>query len=183
MSSPNFSPAVLAGSPMVGGPWTGCRKSAILKMKGGRAVEVTVVLEPERTDIRVTIHAPAATPEVEALAARILAEESGKILGFRGAEAVPLDPADILRFYGEEKEVRAQTAAGLYTVRQRLYELEERLAALRFARISHSEIINLKQVKALDLTFTGTIRITLADGTVCWASRRYVKKIKEVLGL
>ena len=127
--------------------------------------------------------APAATPEVEALAARILAEESGRILGFRGAEAVPLDPADILRFYGEEKEVRAQTAAGLYTVRQRLYELEERLAALRFARISHSEIINLKQVKALDLTFTGTIRITLADGTVCWASRRYVKKIKEVLGL
>ena len=75
------------------------------------------------------------------------------------------------------------TAAGLYTVRQRLYELEERLAALRFARISHSEIVNLRQVTALDLTLTGTIRITLSDGTVCWASRRYVKRIKEVLGL
>ena len=147
------------------------------------AVEVEVVLDPERRDIRVTICAPAVTPEVEALAARLLAEESGKILGFRGAEAAPLDPADILRFYGEEKEVRAQTAAGLYTVRQRLYELEERLAALRFARISHSEIVNLNQVRALDLTLTGTIRITLSDGTVCWASSRYVKRIKEVLGL
>ena len=147
------------------------------------AVEVEVVLDPERRDIRVTICAPAVTPEVEALAARLLAEESGKILGFRGAEAAPLDPADILRFYGEDKEVRAQTAAGLYTVRQRLYELEERLAALRFARISHSEIVNLRQVTALDLTLTGTIRITLSDGTVCWASRRYVKRIKEVLGL
>ena len=168
---------------MVRKPWTVQRKSPILGLKGGMAVEVEVVLDPERRDIRVTICAPAVTPEVEALAARLLAEESGKILGFRGAEAAPLDPADILRFYGEEKEVRAQTAAGLYTVRQRLYELEERLAALRFARISHSEIVNLKQVKALDLTFTGTIRITLADGTVCWASRRYVKKIKEVLGL
>ena len=147
------------------------------------AVEVEVVLDPERRDIRVKICAPAVTPEVEALAARLLAEESGKILGFRGAEAAPLDPADILRFYGEEKEIRAQTAAGLYTVRQRLYELEERLAALRFARISHSEIINLNQVRALDLTLTGTIRITLSDGTVCWASRRYVKRIKEVLGL
>ena len=51
-------------------------------------MKVEVVLEPERTDIQVTIHAPAATPEVEALAARILAEESGRILGFRGAEAV-----------------------------------------------------------------------------------------------
>ena len=147
------------------------------------AVEVEVVLEPERKDIWVTIHAPAATPEVKALAARILAEENGKLLGFRGTEAKPLDPAEILRFYGEDKEVRAQTAAGTYTVRLRLYELEERLAALRFARISHSEIVNLNQVKALDLTLTGTIRITLSDGTVCWASRRYVKKIKEVLGL
>ena len=51
-------------------------------------MKVEVVLEPERTDIQVTIHAPAATPEVEALAARLLAEESGTVLGFRGAEAV-----------------------------------------------------------------------------------------------
>ena len=114
---------------------------------------------------------------------RLLVEGNGTVLGFRGAEATPLNLADILRFYGEDKEVRAQTAAGLYTVRQRLYELEERLAALRFARISHSEIVNLRQVTALDLTLTGTIRITLSDGTVCWASRRYVKRIKEVLGL
>ena len=63
-------------------------------------MNVEVVLEPERTDIQVTIHAPAATPEVEALAARLLAEESGTVLGFRGAEAVPLDPADILRSLG-----------------------------------------------------------------------------------
>ena len=82
----------------------------------------------------------------------------------------------------EERREAAGLAAGEETA-PALRQEEERLAALRFARISHSEIINLKQVKALDLTFTGTIRITLADGTVCWASRRYVKKIKEVLGL
>ena len=35
----------------------------------------------------------------------------------------------------------------------------------------------------LDLTLTGTIRMTLEGGTVCWVSRRYVKKIKEALGL
>ena len=34
-------------------------------------MKVEVVLEPERTDIQVTIHAPAATAEVEALAARL----------------------------------------------------------------------------------------------------------------
>ena len=68
-------------------------------------------------------------------------------------------------------------------MRQRIYDLEKRFAAQRFARISHSEIVNLRKVTALDLTITGTIRITLSDGTVCCASRRYVRKIKEVLGL
>ena len=146
-------------------------------------MEVEIVLEPERKDVKVTIHAPASTPEIEALAASLTAEGTGAIPGFRGAQAALLETADILRFYGEDKEVRAQTAAGTYTIRLRLYELEERLSGLRFARISHSEIVNLGKVTALDLTFTGTVRITLADGTVCWASRRYVRKIKEVLGL
>ena len=122
-------------------------------------------------------------PELRELADRLAGVFLGPVPAFRAGETVFLEPGEVLRFYTDGKGVSAQTAEGVYSVRLRLYELEERLAALRFARISHSEIINLKQVKALDLTFTGTIRITLADGTVCWASRRYVKKIKEVLGL
>lgn len=69
-------------------------------------------------------------------------------------------------------------------MRLRLYELEERLDRHTFVRISHSEIVNLKRVTALDLSFSGTIKMTLADGAaVCYVSRRYVKKIKEALGL
>ena len=43
--------------------------------------------------------------------------------------------------------------------------------------------MNLKKVTALDLSLAGTIRMTLAGGGVCYVSRRYVKKIKEALGL
>lgn len=138
-------------------------------------------LDPGRTGVRVEIHASAITPEVEALLRRL--EDPETLLGFREGETVPLTADAVLRFYGEDKAVLAQTESGVYTVRQRLYELEERFAAHRFARISHSEIVNLKKVTALDLTLTGTIRVTLSDGTVCWASRRYVRRIKEVLGL
>ena len=94
-----------------------------------------------------------------------------------------MDPAEILRFYGEDKEVRAQTAEEVYTVRLRLYELEERLDRRVFVRVSHSEIINWKRVRALDLGLAGTIRVTLDGGLAAYVSRRYVKKIKEVLGL
>ena len=144
-------------------------------------MEIEVKLDPGRTGVRVEIHASAITPEVEALLRRL--EDPETLLGFREGEAVPLTADAVLRFYGEDKAVLAQTESGVYTVRQRLYELEERFAAHRFARISHSEIVNLKKVTALDLTLTGTIRVTLTDGTVCWASRRYVRRIKEVLGL
>lgn len=138
-------------------------------------------LDPARAGVRVEIYAPTMTPEVEALLERLEGPEF--LLGFREGEAVPLTAAEILRFYGEGKAVLAQTERGTYTARQRLYELEQKFSAHRFARISHSEIVNLKKVTALDLTLTGTIRVTLSDGTVCWASRRYVRRIKEVLGL
>jgi len=146
-------------------------------------VKVEVALEPDRKDVWVVIHAPAMTPDVAELAARLSAEGPGLLPGFRGTEVVPLDPNQILRFYGAEKEICAQTAEGSYTVRQRLYELETRLDRHQFVRISHSEIVNLRQVTGLDLSLTGTIRMTLTGGVVTYVSRRYVKKIKEALGL
>ena len=68
-------------------------------------------------------------------------------------------------------------------VKQRLYELEEQLAGTRFVRVSHSEIINLDKVTALDLSLSGTIRVTLAGGVTAYASRRYVKKLKQAAGI
>ena len=70
-----------------------------------------------------------------------------------------------------------------YTLRLRLYELEELLSPSRFARISNGEIVNLKAVTALDLSLTGTIQMTLTGGVVTYVSRRYVKKIKQTLNL
>ena len=71
----------------------------------------------------------------------------------------------------------------MYDLKERLYELEARLDRHTFVRISQSEIVNLHKVTALDLKLSGTIKMTPAGGTVCYVSRRYVKKIKEALGL
>lgn len=143
-------------------------------------MEVEVQLDPKLEQIRVVIHAPAMTPEVNQLAERLSGERPGFLPGFRGGEVKLLALEEI---YGEDKEIRAQTAAGIYTVRLRLYELEQRLSGRRFARISHSEIVNLDQVEALDLALTGTIRVRLHGGVTTYVSRRYVRRIKEALGI
>lgn len=70
-----------------------------------------------------------------------------------------------------------------YALRLRLYELEERLSPMRFVRISNSEIINLYLVKRLDLSLSGTICMELAGGATAFVSRRYVSKIKDILGI
>ena len=72
---------------------------------------------------------------------------------------------------------------GEYALRLRLYEAEQRLDSKTFVRISNSDIINLRKVKSFDLSFVGTICITLSNGTVTYVSRRSVAKIKQLLGM
>lgn len=149
-------------------------------------MKIEVRIDPQCGEVSLTVTAPAMTDQVRRLVGRLAQAGAERSLTvFQGERAVLLSPGDILRFYGEDKGVRCQTRDGQrYAVRRRLYELEEELAGTRFVRVSHSELVNLDRVTALDLTLTGTIKMTLEDGAaVCWVSRRYVKRIKQVLGL
>ena len=144
-------------------------------------MKVELRIDPGCGGVSVVINAPALTDEVKALAARL--EGGGVLVGWQGGRAVPLAAEDILRCYGEEKGVKCQTPGGVYDLKERLYELEGRLDRHTSVRISHSEIISLRKITALDLSLTGTIRVTLEGGAVSYVSRRYVRKIKEALGL
>lgn len=146
-------------------------------------MELNVNIDPAAKGVTVTITAPAETGELRDLLSLLSPWEP--IPGWRnGKVAAPLlDPHDVLCFYAADKEVYARTAEGDYLVKLRLYELEERLDPKRFVRVSNSEIVNLKQVTALDLSWSGTIKMTLTGGHICWVSRRNVKNIKKALGL
>ena len=114
------------------------------------------------------------TDEINALI-RKLSDESPQILsGFRNDTLEILDQSDILRLYASAGKVFAVTAKGEYTLHLRLYELEERLDKNCFTRISNSEIINLKKVKSFDLSFLGTICVSMSDGTVTYSSDKNI---------
>lgn len=105
------------------------------------------------------------------------------ISGFQNDVLEVLDPNDIIRIYSASQKVFVITKKGEYTTTLRLYEFEELLDNRAFIRISHSEILNLKLIKHFDLSFVGTIRVSLLDGTASFVSRRYVAKIKQTLGI
>jgi hypothetical protein len=89
--------------------------------------------------------------------------------------------ARIVSAYAEGQKVFVRTDDGIYSVQNKLYELEKELGESSFVRISKSEIVNIKKIRSLDLSVTGTIRITMKDGYEAYVSRRNVAKIKEKL--
>lgn len=123
------------------------------------------------------------TEEVYSLVRKLSADFPAVISGFKEEKIEILEPKDLIRIYASTGKVIAVTNCGEYLLKLRLYEVEERLDQNFFVRISNSEIINLKRVSTFDLSLAGTISIKLDDGTVSYVSRRYVAKIKKILGV
>ena len=139
-------------------------------------MRVKIEIDQSLREAEVTIRTPEITDEV-LLARRML--ETEQLIGYREGEAVPLSIGSLLRIFTEDQKVYAQTAAGVFQLRQRMYRLEELLDKSVFLRISHAEIVNSRAILRLDLSVSGTIGVELQGGIRTFASRRYVKKIRE----
>ncbi len=144
-------------------------------------MDIEIKIDPEYKIPKVIILTDKVSEEIDLLVARLSREAPQLISGFRDNELRLLDQDEIVRVYSCGGKIIAATNDGEYTLRQRLYEMEERLDTKKFVRISNSELINLKMVKKFDLSFVGTICVTFKDSTVTYVSRRYVSKIKNIL--
>lgn len=121
--------------------------------------------------------------EINEVVKRLSEARPNMIAGFKNDIVEVLDTSGIYRIFAASGKVFAETNHGEFALRIRLYEAEERLDGKIFVRISNSEIINLKKVKNFDLSFAGTICVTLSNGMVTYVSRRYVARIKQLLGI
>lgn len=151
--------------------------------QGGGGMQVELKIDSAYAEPKVVIMAASVTEEVNWILKRLSEEIPQVISGRRDEKIEVLEEEEIVKVYANGGKVFAVTDKGEYVLRLRLYEAEERLDSRRFVRISNSEIINLKKVSCFDLSFTGTICVKLSDHTTAYVSRRYVSKIKKILGL
>ena len=145
-------------------------------------MQVEIKLDGSYTDPKAIILTASMTEEVSS-AVKKLSEEPPLLLGYKGEMIEILEENDLIQMYANSGKVFAVTQQGEYVLRLRLYELEKRLPANQFVRISNSEIINLKKADHFDLSFTGTICVQLINGAITYVSRRYVSKLKKILGI
>ncbi|MBR3294246.1 MAG: LytTR family transcriptional regulator [Oscillospiraceae bacterium] len=146
-------------------------------------MQVEVRIDAAQHEPRVIILTDQMTEDVQNLVRSLTEHGSHLIAGFSEDTVTLLDERELLRIYAASGKVYAVTDKGEYLLRSRLYELEARLAGASFVRISNSEIVNLKRVRHFDLSLAGTICVTLSDGSRSYVSRRFVSKIKNMLGI
>lgn len=121
---------------------------------------------------------------VESLAERISMAVNDDIAAIApNGDKCMISGFDIVRFYADGTKVMADANNQKYSIPKKLYELEESLDPKLFFRISKSEIINLKKIRRLDMSITGTIKVIMKDDSESYTSRRNVAKLKQVLNL
>jgi len=146
-------------------------------------VKIEIKIDENCTEPKIIIETDKVTDEIKEIFNRLSVPQSQMLAGFIDDEVIVLNPNQIYRVYALNGKVYAETENSTYILKLRLYEVEERLNNYSFVRISNGDIVNLKKVKGFDLSLTGTIRVALLNGTVTYVSRRYVSKIKQLLGI
>lgn len=147
-------------------------------------MDVEVKIDAAQSEPRIIIITDKLTDKVQDIIAALENVTAPQVIsGLSGDRVKILEQDKIIRIYTEGGKVCADTEEGRFILRGRLYELEERLDKKTFVRISNSEIINLKKTAGFDMSFVGTICVTMSNGAVTYVSRRYVSKIKKILGV
>lgn len=146
-------------------------------------MQIEIKIDSSCTEPKIVVMAASMTEEVNTIIKKLSIDSPQVISGMKDDKLEVLEQTDLIRMYANSGKIYAVTDKGEYIVRLRLYELEERLDKNQFVRISNSEIINLKKVENFDLSFTGTICVKLSNGFTTYVSRRYVSKIKQILGI
>jgi len=152
-------------------------------MANNNQIDIEIKIDENYKVPKLVIYTDQVTDELMKIVNKLKSADEEKLIGFKDDEAFILDFSKIESIYTENKKIYARVENIAYQIKKRIFELEESLIDLNFVRISNSEIVNFKKVLSIDFKLTGTIMLKLKSGNNTFASRRYVKKIKEYLGL
>lgn len=109
---------------------------------------------------------------------------SGHLAGHRAGKIINLGLEDIACITVQDTITWAYTPQGRYRLKLAVHEVEKRLPAPPFVRVSRSTIVNLEWVDHLAPMFSGTYTAVLrpAVGLEVHVSRRRARKLRVLLG-
>lgn len=113
-------------------------------------------------------------------AAEALGRAGEVITAYDNGSIVVIEKKDLFTIRAEEGRTRLCTENAVYETGRPLRDFE---TLSGFMRISKFCIVNLEKIKRFDPMFSGTMQVTLKNGSKDYISRKYLPDVKKYLGL
>jgi response regulator len=150
-------------------------------LKGGVIMKLELNIDEKVKETLVVVSANKIDKEVQNLI-NYIEYSSEYLIGIVEDKASIIDIDEIIRVYIEDRKTFVVTLKDTYVVKKKLYEVES-MVTRNFIKISQSEIANIKFIKNLDFSNTGTIVVKYKNSDISYVSRRMIKEFKLKLGI
>ncbi len=135
---------------------------------------------------RIIVHVHSRTELVNKIEEMVLNEENKiegiNCFGYLESDIVPLKIKEITMFCVEDDKTYASFGNRKYSIKKRLYQIEEILND-DFIKINKSCIINKNHIKKFNTSWNGALLVELDNDERQYVSRRMIKNLKERMGL
>lgn len=146
-------------------------------------MDIEVKIDEKYDNPKIVIYTNKVDAEISNIIDGISSINKKFVKAYKDEKMYILHQNEIETIYSERGKVLARYNNNIYTIKNRLYELELLLDKKMFLRISNSEIVNFNKVENIDFKIVGTLTINFKSGNKAYVSRRYIPKIKEFLGI
>lgn len=144
-------------------------------------MDIEIKLDEKYSNSKIIIYTNKMNEEISNILETFYSINKKNLKAYDNGKLFILLQDNVETIYSENGKVYARSNNKIYTIKDRLYKLEEFLDKQTFIRISNSEIINFNKVKNIDFKILGTLVINFKSGNKAYASRRYIPKIKSFL--
>lgn len=112
-------------------------------------------------------------------------EENSKVITGKHKDGYEIITYDRIHYFeGFGNDVYCVTLEEKYRVKEKLYEIEERLKREGFIRVSKAHIVNIARVSKVVPWFNGKLLLRMEESDQeIDVTRRYVKEFKQFLGI
>lgn len=143
-------------------------------------MEIKIIKVAEDKDERISIECHEVTSQVNAIVKFVKSLQKTITADLEGREH-EIGVQDIYYVESVDNKTYLYTRNDVYSIHERLYEIEEALSEASFLRISKSVVVNLLKIKSIRPALNGRFSAVLINGEEVIISRKYVPALKEKL--
>lgn len=143
-------------------------------------MDVRIERVEKESEELILIRCRAVTDEVREIEAFVKSRQ-GSLTGVSEGGRYEIAVTELCYIESVDGKTFLYTKDRVYETAYRIYELEERLKAKHFLRVSKSMLVNLMKIRSIQPALNGRFTAVLRSGEKVIISRSYVKALKAAL--